>query len=125
MSKTDLSKVGSNVQNELTLTADSKEIKTLGLGGTNVQAVNGFTYRQDWGNRRGQWKLTLNSSAISNQSKVLVSICEWDGVSGQGFVGAARYTVHNVAPFNGGVTVWINIEWSADIRIRMDYLVVN
>ena len=28
------------------------------------------------------------------------------------FIGAARYTLHNVAPRAGGVDIWINIEWS-------------
>lgn len=88
-------------------------------------AGNGFTYRHDWGNRRGSWKLTLNWGAISNQSRIFVSICEFGGGSNQGFVGAAKYTVHNVAPFDGGVTIWINIDWSADIRVRADYLIVN
>jgi hypothetical protein len=85
----------------------------------------GFTYRHDWGSRHGQWKLTLNWGAINCNSRVFVSICEFGGGAQCGFVGSARYTVHNVAPFNGGVTVWINIEYNSDIRVHFDYLVVN
>ena len=35
------------------------------------------------------------------------------------------YTVHNVAPRAGGVDIWVNIEWDSDIRIYVDYLVIN
>lgn len=106
-----------------------KEESLIRFGSSDVSAQNlsgnGFTYRHDWGNRRGSWKLTLNWGSISNQSRVFVSICEFGGGSNQGFVGDAKYTVHNVAPFDGGVTIWITIEWSADIRVRADYLIVN
>ncbi len=87
----------------------------------------GFTYRRDWGARRGQWLLRLNWSAVTPQSRVLVAIAEGAGGgpdSGK-FIGAARYTVHNVAPRAGGVDIWVNIEWSADISLYVDYLVVN
>jgi hypothetical protein len=33
--------------------------------------------------------------------------------------------VHNVAPRAGGVDIWVNIEWSSDILLYVDYLVVN
>lgn len=85
----------------------------------------GFTYRHDWGNKRGQWKLTLNWGAVTRNSRVFVSTSEFGGGAQVPFVGAARYTVHNVAPFDGGVVVWINIEWGSDIRVQLSYLVVN
>lgn len=40
-------------------------------------------------------------------------------------MGAARYSLFNVAPRAGGVDIWINIEWSADILLYVDYLIVN
>jgi hypothetical protein len=87
----------------------------------------GFTYRHDWGPRRGQWTLRLNWPAVNAGSRVLVSVGE--GVAGGPdagkFIGAARYTVHNVAPRAGGVDIWVNVEWSADISLYVDYLVVN
>ena len=83
----------------------------------------GWTYRHDWGDKNNQWKLTLWSGAINRNSTVFVEIGE--GAAGGGkFVGAARYTVHNVAPFDGGVTIWLNIEWSSPIRLYVDYLVI-
>jgi hypothetical protein len=87
----------------------------------------GFTYRHNWGPRRGQLVLRLNWSVINPRSRVLVAIGE--GVAGGPdagkFVGAARFTVHNVAPRTGGVDIWVNIEWGADLSLYVDYLIVN
>lgn len=87
----------------------------------------GFTYRHDWGMRRGEWLLRLGWNVIQPGSQVFVAIGE--GVPGGPpagkFIGAARYSVHNVAPRFNGVDVWVNIEWSADISLYVDYLIVN
>jgi hypothetical protein len=87
----------------------------------------GFSYRHNWGPRRGQWTLRLNWAAVNPRSRVLVSIGEGTaaGPDAGKFIGAARYTVHNVAPRAGGVDIWVNIEWSSDILLFVDYLVVN
>lgn len=87
----------------------------------------GFTYRHDWGARHGQWVLRLHWDAINPQSKVFVSIGEGTaaGPDAGKFIGGARYTVHNVAPRAGGVDIWVNIEWNADILLHVDYLIVN
>lgn len=92
--------------------------------GAEALTGNGFTWKQDWGNLNGQRILPLNWSAVNCNSRVFVSICEFD-LNQCGFIGAARYTVHNVAARNGGIDVWINIEWDTPIRIRVDYLVIN
>jgi hypothetical protein len=87
-------------------------------------AGNGFTTRFDWGDKNGQWILNLNWGAVTRNSRIFVAIGE--GAPGGGkFIGAARYTVHNVAPQDGRVSIWINIEWSSPIRLYVDYLVVN
>ncbi len=88
---------------------------------------NGFTYRHNWGSRRGQWILRLNWSAVNPVSRVLVAIGEGaaGGPDAGKFIGAARYTVHNVAPRAGGVDIWVNIEWDSDIPLYVDYLIVN
>lgn len=87
----------------------------------------GFTYRHDWGRRHGQWTLRLNWGAVNPRSHVFVSIAEGaaGGPDSGKFIGAARYTVHNVAPRSGGVDIWVNIEWGSDIPLYVDYLVVN
>ena len=87
----------------------------------------GFTYRHDWGRRHGQLTLRLNWGAVNPRSHVFVSIAEGaaGGPDAGKFIGAARYTVHNVAPRVGGVDIWVNIEWGSDIPLFVDYLVVN
>jgi hypothetical protein len=87
----------------------------------------GFTYRHNWGARRGQWKLQLNWGAVGPRSQVFVAIGEGSapGPDAGKFIGGARYTLHNVAPRAGGVDIWVNIEWNSDISLYADYLVVN
>jgi len=87
--------------------------------GVEELAGQGFTYRHNWGLRNNQWKLTLNwAGVITANTRVFVAISE-------GHVGAARYTVHNVVPENGRVTIWLNIEWGSPIQLFADYLIVN
>lgn len=87
----------------------------------------GFSYRHDWGNKRGQHVLRLNWGSVNQRSRVFVAIGEGaaGGPDGGKFMGAARFTVHNVVPRAGGVDIWVNIEWGSDLRIYADYLVVN
>jgi hypothetical protein len=88
---------------------------------------SGFTYRHNWGARRGQWTLRLNIGGATARSRVMVSIGEGapGGPDAGKFIGAARFTLHNVAPRAGGIDVWVNVEWGADIPLYIDYLVVN
>jgi hypothetical protein len=76
-------------------------------------------HRQYWGKFHGQRLLTLNWAGFSSLQQVYVS-------SHEGFfIGAARYTVHNVAPRNGAIDVWVNVEWGSDINVYVDYLIVG
>ena len=98
-------------------------------GGLEARALvgNGFTYRHDWGDRNGQHKLNLNWGAVDSRSRVFVAIGEGaaGGPDAGKFLGAARYTLYNVAPQNGRVSIWVNIEWNSPIRLYVDYFVVN
>lgn len=116
---------------EVTGSVDTQAVQALFSGNGDVSAQDlsgaGFTYRHDWGNKRGQHILRLNWGSVNPRSRVFVAIGEGaaGGPDGGKFVGAARFTVHNVAPRAGGVDIWINIEWASDLRIYVDYLVVN
>lgn len=114
---------------ELTQDLNEANVKPLpgSPEGTALATLTGFTYRHDWGNLRGQHILNLNSNLVRAGQKVFVSISEGaaGGPAAGKFVGAARFTVHNVAPQNGRISIWINIEWSSNIRIYADYLVVD
>lgn len=85
----------------------------------------GFTYNHDWGNKHGWWKLNLNWGAVNCNSRVFVSATEFGGGAQCAFIGDAKYLVYNVAPYNGGVAVRVYIDWGADIRVRLSYLVIN
>lgn len=106
----------------------SSAVPLLGAGSPQPElSGNGFSYRHDWGPRRGQWTLRLNLGGVTARSRAFVSIGE--GVAGGPdagkFMGAARYSLFNVAPRAGGVDIWINVEWSTDILLYVDYLIVN
>lgn len=105
---------------------DEARLHRLLQGEAAPQAIagNGFTYRQDWGFLHGQWLLTLTWSGFTNATRVFVAIGEGTGGGGK-FVGAARYTLHNVAPDTGRVTIWVNIEWGSDISVIVDYLIIE
>jgi hypothetical protein len=97
-----------------------------GPSGVSTQELSGsgVSYRHDWGDRNGQWKLNLNWSVVRASSRIFVSIGE--GAPGGGkHMGAARYTIHNVTMQNGVVSIWVNIEWGSPIRLYVDYLVIN
>jgi hypothetical protein len=116
-----------NSRTEIHAEVDMNEMKTLTGGQIGAQDLsgNGFTYRHDWGNLKGRINLNLAWDAIQQGSKVFVSATEFGGGNQDAFIGAARYTVHNVAPHAGGVSVQINVEWDSPIRVRLDYLIVN
>lgn len=116
---------------EDTQAAKKGEVRSLLKAGGDVSAQDvagsGFTYRHDWGNKHGSWKLNLNMGGVSQRSRVFVAIGEGaaGGPDGGKFIGAAKYTLMNVAPRAGGVDIWVNIDWGSDIRIYVDYLVIN
>jgi hypothetical protein len=116
---------------EVTQEADQGAVQPLMQSGAEsplpALSGTGFTYRHDWGRRRGAQTLRLNWGAVNPRSRVYVSIGEGvaGGLDNGKFIGSARYTVHNVAPRAGGVDVWVNIEWGSDISLYVDYLVVN
>ncbi|MEG4085778.1 hypothetical protein [Microcoleus sp. POL10_C6] len=108
--------------------AKVEEVDQFGMSqeGASPEAFfgNGYRYRHDWGDRNGQHILNLNWGIITPNSLVFVAIGE--GASGGGkFIGNARYTLHNVAPNNGVVSIWVNIKWGTPIRLSVDYFVFN
>ncbi len=107
-------------------TNDPQIATTTNQGAVTPSALSGrgFTYRHDWGDKNGQWKLTLNWPQIQASSRVFAAAGECRAGGGN-LMGAARYTVHNVVPKRNGIGVWLNIEWREPIRVCVDYFVVN
>jgi hypothetical protein len=121
------SMVDASAADEATAAVNAVDVKGHFAGktpGAEALSGTGFTYRHDWGNRNGQWKLNLNWGAIRRDSRVFVAIGECDPAGGK-FIGSARYTLHNVAPNNNRVSIWVNVEWRYPIRLCVDYLVIN
>ncbi|MFY9647319.1 MAG: hypothetical protein WAK29_19215 [Terriglobales bacterium] len=74
-------------------------------------------------NINGTFLLTCYWSKISASSHVFAAISEYgDGNPNDRFIGAAQMTVFNVAPFNGGVTVEVNVNWGSPLNVRLDLL---
>jgi hypothetical protein len=107
-------------EDEVTVSED--EVSQLDARGDEATIINGqlvgSTFRINWGPRMGNVVLTLNFNVINANSQVYVSAHEGN------FIGGARYTVHNIAPFNNGVRVWFEIEWGAPITLIADYLIL-
>ncbi|WP_141585752.1 hypothetical protein [Actinomadura sp. WMMA1423] len=68
----------------------------------------------------GQVILNADSDLFRPSTRVTASIVEVDNADAP-FIGAARMTIHNVRPYQGGVQVWANIEWNTDLRVRISY----
>jgi hypothetical protein len=67
--------------------------------------------------------LRCNWSKITANSHVVLAISEY-GTGGptDRFIGAAPMTIHNIAPFAGGVTAEVDINWGSPLNIRLDVL---
>ena len=99
-------------------------------GGSAELTYLDWSGRQNMGYMNGQHIITLVAPAgriITPRSRVFVAISEGlpGGPDAGKFIGAARYTVHNISPRAGAVDVWVNIEWGAPILLYADVLVIN
>jgi kumamolisin len=72
----------------------------------------------------GAVNLQINDGNITADSRVFVSISEYNTDARiDRFIGGAQMTVSNVAPTNGAVHVWANVNWSTPLNVRFDYFV--
>ncbi|HWW71917.1 MAG TPA: hypothetical protein VN089_18405 [Duganella sp.] len=111
---------------------DEAAVVPLAGGAVQHQVLEGYgyTYRHNWGGRHGEVILSLNSPRlplITPRSRIFVAVSE--GVAGGPdagkFIGAASFTVRNVAPRANGVDIWVSIAWPFDILLYADYFVVT
>lgn len=92
-------------------------------GAPSVAAGNVTVFHHIWQRPlKGQIIADGTLSWITSATDVVVSISQVDP-QGSPFVGSARFTVHNVAPYNGGIKVWVNIEWDEQLSVRFTYYV--
>ncbi|MET9295478.1 hypothetical protein [Streptomyces sp. NPDC003077] len=95
--------------------------------GVTAQDLQGFgyTYRHNWGLRNGWWVLNLTSNSFTANTRAFVAISEGPTGSGGKFIGNARYSVYNVAPDNGVVSIRVFVDWPQPIGLVVDYFFVN
>jgi hypothetical protein len=78
---------------------------------------------------QGHGKVLLNIQRPNIQplSKVFASVCEFKEVNKAltPFVGDARMYICNIAPAEGSVQVWVNVDWGSDLNLFINLLVVN
>jgi hypothetical protein len=109
-------------EDEITVSDD--EVRQLDARGAEAAIINGqlvgSNLRINWGPRMGKNVLTVNFTGVNINANSQVFVSAHEG----NFIGDARYTVHNIAPFNNGVRVWFEIEWGAPITLIADYLIL-
>ena len=80
-----------------------------------------------WGRHHGRGRYTFHSRYINRQSVVLITASEGDEgnstQSPQRFVGNANVRVENIAPYDGGVTFVVVVEWDHPLPIRTDVVI--
>jgi hypothetical protein len=86
-----------------------------------------FSYRHDWGELSGSWRLFLVWDAADARSHVFVSIAESaaGGPDVGKLVGEVKSSLCDVAPTDGGIGMRVHIDGNTPIRLYADYLVIN
>jgi hypothetical protein len=72
----------------------------------------------------GDFVLNLSWPAVTARSAVFVAIGEGaaGGPTAGKYIRRAKFTLFNVAPYNGGVSIWVNVNWGSPIRLYVDYV---
>jgi hypothetical protein len=77
-----------------------------------------------------QWDIINQDSFVlitASEGSERVEDCTmiYDSQSPHRFVGAARFTVDNIAPHDGGVTFHVTIDWPSPLILWIDIVVFN
>ncbi len=85
--------------------------------------------RYYWGRRQGLIRYEFNWKEIQHDFWVLVSASEGQPpistAAPQRFIGDARFTVHNIAPFDGGVLFGVEIDFPQPLHLWTDITVFD
>jgi len=94
---------------------DGTSIQSLGSGSFSFYA----TFRGS-----GDTKVDIPRNGITPNSRVFVSASEYNAdPASSRFIGGAKITVNNVAPYTNGVGIWVNVGWPLGLNVRLDILV--
>jgi len=95
--------------------------------GRNELDGSAVSYRHDWGSLDTSASLFLEWDGVCASSRVFVSITEGfaEGCDSGKAIGAAKCSLSEVAPKDGGVGIRVNVEGDRPIRLVASYLVIN
>ena len=93
------------------------------IDGLGNQDTGPFSAYYTWrGN--GTVKLNIDNLKIHKTSKVYVAISEFSSDPRTSrFIGGARMGICNITPYEGGVTIWAEINWGSPINICFDLII--
>lgn len=119
---------GSNVPFATEQTIDAIRISSSEAASPELNDVQ-FTPNSDWfvtwkGN--GIIRLNINIPIVHAGSTVLLSPSEYSNVNSPAvsrFVGSARFAIFNIAPREGGVQIWAEVNWPNPLNIYFSILV--
>ncbi|MFC5184613.1 hypothetical protein [Actinomadura harenae] len=97
-----------------------KKIDVAAEPGTEFDTERGLNQATTWVDFTGSGDFLVNVQAgwFTPSTLVVGSITELN-TSGNPMIGRARMTLHNVAPYQGGVIFRVNIEWDSDLPTRI------
>lgn len=81
-----------------------------------------------WGEIHGRHVCTLHWNIVRQESVVVVTASEGDRLTTtypNRWVGDARITVNNIAPYFGGVVFRLTIEWNHPLHIWTDVILFD
>ena len=90
--------------------------------GAELSPTSFSTYYTWRGN--GTVNLNCGHSGINANSRVVASVSEYNTDPRLNrFVGNAAMLIYNVAPYNGGVVIRVNVAWNSPLNVRVDVFV--
>jgi hypothetical protein len=118
--------VGSNLSQtieHLPKLVENADKKVTGIG-AEALGSGSFTTFFTWRANGVFQAARFDHPSVNANSRVFVSISEFNSDARiNRFNGSARMAVYNVAPFNGGFFVWVEISWGSPLNVRFDVLV--
>jgi len=86
-----------------------------------------ITLRYDWGPLLGGHILTLYWSTVTGRTAVFAAAGESapGGPAAGKIIGPDQITIHNVAPSNGVLSIWVEVSGSTPVPVSVDYLVIG
>lgn len=103
-------------------TGKHEDGKKAGAAAPKFEGSSFSTYYTWRGN--GGVKLNCGNGSINSNSRVVAAISEYNTDPTQNrFIGSASMQIYNVAPYNGGVVIWLYVNWNNPLNVRVNLLI--